>query len=82
MTKQMTRRWDILRVIRLVLGLAVAIQGIMDSEVILVMAGGLVASMALLNKGCCSTAGCEVRHSSGNKNKVVEVTNDKVAKSV
>lgn len=50
--------WNIIRVLRLLLGLFVIVQGIMDKQWMLIGLGVLFALIPLMNKGCCSTAGC------------------------
>lgn len=56
--KAIVTNWNFFRFIRLFLGIAVVVKGIMDGEIIFAFAGGLVALMALANIGCCGTSGC------------------------
>lgn len=55
--------WNFLRIIRLLLGVAVVIQGLLKAEYVLALAGGLVAMMALFQVGCCGSNGCSVPQS-------------------
>ncbi|HFK5521433.1 TPA: hypothetical protein ACG0AP_003869 [Elizabethkingia anophelis] len=50
--------WNIIRVLRLLLGLFVIVQGIMDKQWMLIGLGALFALIPLMNMGCSSTAGC------------------------
>lgn len=50
--------WNILRVLRLALGIVIVIQGIRMQEWMLAVMGALFALMPVLNIGCCGTAGC------------------------
>lgn len=50
--------WTIIRVIRLLLGLAVIVQAVVLKDTLLGVAGLLFSSMALFNRGCCGQAGC------------------------
>jgi len=52
------KNWNVLRVIRLVFGLYVLIQGVYARDMSYVLIGGLFTLMPVLNIGCCSTSGC------------------------
>jgi hypothetical protein len=53
-------QWNLFRALRLILGVGAVIQAIMKVEIVLGIAGALVAGMALLNIGCCGSSGCSV----------------------
>jgi len=52
------RSWDLMRILRMKLGVFIVMQGIQAGEWLLVIMGALFSLMPLLNIGCCSTAGC------------------------
>lgn len=56
--KTILQRWDFVRVLRLVLGGAILIQGIVANDVPTMLLGSLFGGMALANIGCCGTGGC------------------------
>lgn len=58
--KMILRNWNIARFIRLVLGIIVIIQGIINNEWVFALAGGLLILMAVANAGCCAASGCSV----------------------
>lgn len=58
--KTLVNDWNIMRVIRLALGVLVIIQSISEKNYMLTVAGGLFAFLALINVGCCGTNGCAV----------------------
>jgi hypothetical protein len=62
--KTLASNWNLFRVIRLLLGIAVIVKGAAGGEVVFAIAGGLVALMALANIGCCGSNGCAVPISS------------------
>lgn len=71
--------WNLLRILRLVLGVAAMVQGITKAETVLVLAGGMVAMMALFNMGCCSNSGCAVSQKQKRPFKKENVTYEEVA---
>jgi hypothetical protein len=60
MVKQFFQRWHFMRILRLGIGIMAGWQGIATGEVLLVAAGAFLALMAVLNAGCCGSAGCAV----------------------
>ncbi len=54
------QRWDIVRILRLVIGVTVIGQAFIMHEWLLGMGGGMLTTMAILNIGCCGTQGCAV----------------------
>lgn len=66
-----------MRVLRLVLGIFIIVQGIMAKEWLLIGLGGLFSLMPLMNIGCCGTSGCNTPISKSNK-KVEDITYEEV----
>ena len=52
--------WNIMRALRLVMGIVAIGQAIAAKEWILGLAGGFLLYMALANIGCCGVNGCAV----------------------
>lgn len=50
--------WNIIRFLRLGIGIAIVVQAIMASDVMIALAGLLFTGMAVFNAGCCGTSGC------------------------
>jgi len=50
--------WNWMRAFRLVVGLAIAVQGLYAADWLFAIAGAVFTSMALLNMGCCAGSGC------------------------
>lgn len=61
--KTITQGWNFGRVLRLVLGIAVLVQGAMVTDVTSIILGLIVSGTAVANIGCCGPAGCGVRTS-------------------
>ncbi|MES2373860.1 MAG: hypothetical protein V4557_14875 [Bacteroidota bacterium] len=60
MKKAILGNWNFVRFLRLVLGIAVVIQGIISKEWLLGILGILFTSMPIFNIGCCSGNNCTV----------------------
>jgi hypothetical protein len=56
--RNVLKNWNLLRVIRLVFGVYVLIQGVYTRDMSYLLIGGLFTLMPVLNIGCCSTSGC------------------------
>lgn len=69
--KNIFANWNFMRVLRLALGLFIAIQGFMTMEWLFIALGGLFILMPLMNTGCCSGARCNTP-SEVNKDKQTE----------
>lgn len=63
--KRLFRNWDVLRVIRLLSGAVFAAYGIYASDSLMIVLGGLLMLMAVVNWSCCTAGGCGT--STGNK---------------
>jgi hypothetical protein len=60
MNQSILNNWNYIRVLRLVIGLAILVQGILTKDILFGIAGFLFAAMAVFNAGCCGAAGCNV----------------------
>lgn len=58
MKNSILHNWNLFRILRLILGIAIAVQGILAKDVLFAIAGLLFASLALFNAGCCAGGGC------------------------
>jgi hypothetical protein len=52
--------WNAMRVLRLILGVIIVVQGINNGEALYWVLGGMLVLMALANAGCCGSIGCAV----------------------
>ena len=64
--------WNWPRLIRLFIGLAALGQGIYSKENTMLMAGGLVILLAVLNYGCGGSNGCTVPNLPNQKKNIIE----------
>ena len=60
MWKTMLQGWHFARILRVVLGVIIIVQGIIVHETSFALMGLLLSGMAVLNIGCCGPAGCGV----------------------
>jgi hypothetical protein len=58
MKNALLQRWHIFRFLRLVLGIAIIVQGTIGKDWLFILAGILFTLLALFNTGCCATDGC------------------------
>lgn len=70
--------WTFLRVLRLLLGLAIIVQALIVSDLLLGTAGLLFSSMAVFNASCCGTAGCATTTKRSSSKSVNETTYEEV----
>lgn len=54
------KNWNISRVLRLILGIAVIVQGVLVKDWMFIILGGLFSLMPLLNQRCNSSTGCDL----------------------
>lgn len=59
--------WNIMRMVRLALGIFIIVQGIVTKEWMFALLGVVFAIIPLLNIGCCGTSGCGVPVSKSQK---------------
>ena len=50
--------WNIVRFVRLGIGLVIIVQAIIAADILIGLAGLLFAGMALFNAACCGMGGC------------------------
>lgn len=56
--KRIRQTWNLARILRLVIGLAAAAQGVFQKDVPLILAGSFLLFMSVFNYGCCGSGGC------------------------
>lgn len=67
MLQNFFRNWNIIRIIRLVLGIAIIAQGARSGQWSLLLVGILFAAMPIFNIGCCAGGNCTVPPPKANK---------------
>lgn len=70
--KTILQGWNFMRIVRLVLGIIIMVQGITEREPVTIILGLLFSGMAVANIGCCGTNGCAVNPGRSIKNKTKE----------
>ncbi len=65
--KTILQGWNFMRILRLGLGIAILVQGIVAKETMTMVLGAIFGGMALANIGCCGTNGCAINSRSTNK---------------
>jgi cytochrome c oxidase assembly protein Cox11 len=65
--KAIIQNWNFIRLLRLVLGVAILVQGIIIKDVSTILLGIVFAAMPVFNIGCCGTNGCAVNTKKSNK---------------
>lgn len=76
--KKLLLNWNLFRIIRLILGIFVIVQGIATREVWFAIAGGVVAFMAVVNVGCCGAGGCAVNTQTNQRKTKEEIIYEEV----
>lgn len=76
--KNYLRGWNFMRIIRLVLGIVIIVQGIQAQQWMLVALGGLFTLMPLFNIGCCGAAGCNTTYSTSKAKNTEDITYEEV----
>jgi len=61
--KAWLQNWNIIRLLRLAIGIAVTVQGILVHDALLAILGGLFSLMPLMNAGCGANGACHTRPS-------------------
>lgn len=54
------KNWNVMRLLRLALGIFAIVQGVQAAQWLLVAMGGIFCIMPLLNIGCSGVSGCTV----------------------
>lgn len=75
--KAYLKTWNFMRVLRLVLGIFIIVQGVQAKEWLFVALGGLFSLMPLLNIGCCGVSGCNTPVSISDK-KAEDITYEEI----
>lgn len=65
--KKYLQGWDLMRILRLVMGVAIVLQSIHLKEYAMGFIGAWFAIMAIANIGCCGVGGCNTNYYSGKK---------------
>lgn len=61
MWQQLQARWHPIRILRLILGIMIIIQGIQNKAPLIAVAGFILTGLALFHTGCCAAGtGCSV----------------------
>ena len=76
--KTILQAWNFMRILRLVLGIVIAIQGIVVGETVTIILGLLFVGMSVANIGCCGSNGCAVNPGDSTKNKTKDISYEEV----
>lgn len=68
-----TRGWNFMRTLRLILGTVIMVQGIVSRDAISIILGVVFAGMAVANIGCCGAGGCAVNPGTTTNNKIEDL---------
>lgn len=66
--KTILQGWNFMRILRLVLSIAIIVQGIVAKETTSIILGLVFGGMAVANIGCCGMGGCAVNPTSNSNN--------------
>lgn len=66
------KNWNVMRVLRLGMGVFIISQGVLAQEWALIAMGGIFSVLAVLNIGCCGTSACKTPTIKSNKAIVTE----------
>lgn len=72
--------WNLSRVVRLLIGLAAVVQGIIQKEGLVLAAGGWILVGAVFNFGCCGGSSCSIPKARQKTKKEVEYEEVDVSK--
>lgn len=80
MVKRFFKNWNLMRFIRLILGVMIIVQSIHTKDYLFAFIGLLFAGMALANIGCCSSGECStnIYSNTTNTNSQKETTYEEV----
>lgn len=67
--KAILQGWNFIRILKLILGTAILVQGIVAKDTMTIVLGVVFGGMAVANIGCCGTSGCAINRCSTNKTK-------------
>ena len=69
--KAILQGWNFIRILRLILGVAILVQGIVAKDTMTIVLGVVLGGMAVANIGCCGTNGCAINPTSNSKTKEI-----------
>ncbi|QEC67461.1 hypothetical protein FRZ67_09195 [Panacibacter ginsenosidivorans] len=72
--------WNVMRVLRLAIGIMAIIQAYQQGSWALAIAGFFVVILAIANLGCCGAAGCNVKSSRREDNSKNEIVYEELGK--
>ncbi|MBK6640656.1 MAG: hypothetical protein KBH11_01160 [Bacteroidia bacterium] len=70
--------WNLMRVVRFIIGIIILIEGINSRQWIPGIVGGIFLIQAILNVGCCGSEGCNVPESKVDPDKTETVRYEEV----
>ena len=76
--KTILQGWNFMRILRVVLGTAIMVQGIVARDTIAIILGVAFAGMAVANIGCCGAGGCAVNNNNTTNNKIENIHYEEV----
>lgn len=72
------KKWTLMRTLRLIIGIVIVVQGIHDSQWMLVGLGAIFSLMPLFNISMCGIGGCEVPQQRPNRRITEDVNYEEV----
>jgi len=75
--KTILQGWHFMRTLKLIIAIAIVVQGISSRDTVMIVLGVLFGGMAVANIGCCGVGGCAVDKGSTN-NKAEDVEYEEV----
>ena len=69
--KALLQGWNFIRILRLILGVVILVQGIVAKDPMTILLGVVVGGMAVANIGCCGTNGCAINPTPNNQTKKI-----------
>lgn len=76
--KEYLKQWNVMRFIRLALGLLIIIQGVSMHQWGFIILGLLFSLMPILNIGCCSTQGCKPNINRKSNRNVTDISYEEI----
>ena len=70
MKKIITGSWNFARLLQLILGGAILVEGIVKGEMVFLLGGGLFLLMSIANLGCCGGGVCRINTAEKNEEKI------------
>lgn len=76
--KTISQGWNIMRLLRLILGTAIMVQGIVAKDTITIILGVAFVGMAVANIGCCGAGGCAINNRTTTTKKTEDIYYEEV----